>query len=429
MALEVPAGESSDSPPRSVTVHGSAQGMVVGDHAIVTNIFQMYPDASSPLADPKLGIRSAEFEALIAERTRDFVGRDFIFHAIDNVLMSPSIRSGYVIIAGEPGVGKTTLAAELVKRRGWVHHFNIASQNIRSARDFLANVCAQLIVRHGLEHATLPPEALQDSGYLVRLLGEATGKASGEPVVVLVDALDEADDKGLPPETNVLYLPQTLPAGAYMVVTTRPRHDYRLFVDSAEDIFLDDASRQNLADVERYVRNFIAANQATMAERMAGWRVTEEDFVAAMIDRSEGNFMYLVYVIRDIRDGRLTTATIDSITDLPRGLREYYRRHWRKMREADPVLFDTVYAPIVCMLAAVKEPVSVADVAAWTKLESSRVTTVIREWREFLNEERRDGVILYRIYHASFRDFLNEEVGLTTSHERISDTAFAKIRW
>ena len=79
---------------------------------------------------------------------------------------------------------------QLVKTRGYVHHFNISLQGITSTADFLGNVCAQLIVRYGLPHAELPDSALKDSGFLVSLLSEAAAKSAGKPVVVLVNALD-----------------------------------------------------------------------------------------------------------------------------------------------------------------------------------------------------------------------------------------------
>ncbi len=51
-----------------------------------------------------------------------------------------------------------------------------------------------------------------------------------------------------------------------------------------------------------------------------------------------------------------------------------------------------------------------------------------REWRQFLNvSETEEGDRLYRIYHTSFQDFLEEEVGLVTYHARIAEHALAKI--
>jgi hypothetical protein len=173
----------------------------------VPHIFNEVSPALSPY------IHLQEFQALIEERTQNFIGRDFIFKAIDDFIEDPNFPSGYIVISGEPGIGKTALISQLVKQAGYVHHFNIASQNIRSHRDFLGNICAQLIARYKLSHLELPPEATQDSGFLSRLLSEAAQQEPNRPVIVLVDALDEAEDTGLTTSTNRLYLPPILPVG------------------------------------------------------------------------------------------------------------------------------------------------------------------------------------------------------------------------
>src|SRR5205085_2703647 len=129
------------------------------------------------------------------------------------------------------------------------------TQNIRSVRDFLSNTCAQLIVRYGLEHSHLPAEATRDSGFLSQLLGEAAERASGSSVVVVVDALDEAEDIGLAPTANRLFLPQSLPPHVYFILSTREKEDYRLTVDRRQDIYLDDRSPENQEDVRRYIHN------------------------------------------------------------------------------------------------------------------------------------------------------------------------------
>ena len=386
--------------------------------------YDLYAQASAAL---NRHIRLREFETLVEERTRHFVGREFIFRAIEDYLQDPEFPSGYIEILGEPGIGKTALVAELVRRRGYVHHFNIATQNIRSAQDFLANVCAQLIVRHELaHHNTLPPEAIRDGGFLSQLLAEIAEQREG-PTVALVDALDEAEDLGLPPAANILYLPQTLPDGLYFVVTAREKADLRLFVDRSKDIYLRDNDPQNLADVRRYVRSFLQKHQARMSSLMEAWGTAGDEFVEIITDKSEGNFMYLVYVLGDIRDGKLATANLDQIHHLPRGLQAYYRRHWRSMRAQHEERFDTYYEPVVCILATVREPVTIAQVQEWTGLNPARIKMVIDDWREFLNVDESGAEPLYRIYHASFQDFLKREVGLVPYHERIARTALDKI--
>ena len=217
----------------NVKVEGG-QGAVIGDFATVIQIFKEAPPALATQ------IRTQEFVALIEERTRTFVGREYVFAAIDQALGEPEFRSGYVVIQGEPGIGKTAIVAQLVKSRGLVHHFNVAPLGIRSPQAFLSNVCAQLITRYGLDYKSLPPEATQDGGFLARLLLEAAADETHRPVVVVVDALDEAEDVGLTPGANRLFLPPSLPDDVYFVVSTREQADFPLFVDQRRDFYLRD---------------------------------------------------------------------------------------------------------------------------------------------------------------------------------------------
>ncbi|NMO53707.1 ATP-binding protein [Actinoplanes sp. TBRC 11911] len=407
--------------PEHVRVLGG-QGTVIGDG---NTIYQTFTNAPASISSH---IRVREFATIVAERTRGFVGREFVFAAVERLLVAPGFDSGYVVIRGEPGIGKTSLIAELVRRHGHVHHFNVALQNIRSAHDFLSNVCAQLVVRYGLSHAALPPEATAGGGFLSRLLAEAVEKAPDRRVVLLIDALDEADDLGVAVGANRLFLPAVLPDGVHIVATSREVHDYRLAVDSMDEIALRDDDPHNRQDIAQYVRDFVQANHDPMRERLAGWGTTVEEFADLLTARSQGNFMYLVAVLRDIRSGRIDVERIGDLEQLPRGLRAYYLRHWRAMMAADPELFRTLYEPVICMLAVAHEPVSAADLSRWTGLSPNRVRGVLRDWREFLNEERTDGApTRYRLYHASFQDFLRDEVALDEYHEAIAAAALGKL--
>jgi AAA ATPase domain len=322
--------ESRDSAASNYDVEVTGgKGAVIGDYATV---FQVFTQATSPLASL---IRAREFEAVVEERTRKFVGRDFVFAAIDEALHTDEFPSGYIVVQGEPGIGKTALLAQLVKEHGYVHHFNIDPQGIRSSQAFLSNVCAQLVVRYELDHAALPAEATQDGGFMLRLLTEAVANGDNIPLVVVVDALDEAEDIGLASRANRLFLPPTLPAGVYFVVSTRELYDYRLFVDARRDIYLREDDPQNLKDIRAYIREFLRANPEKMAAKIEEWRVPEHEFVEALTANSEGNFMYLVHVLGDIRSGALTASSVDDIRKLPQGLRAYYRLHWNEMRSID----------------------------------------------------------------------------------------------
>lgn len=409
--------------PKDVDVSGG-KGVVVGDYATV---FQSFGDDRRPVSS---FIRSAQFGALVDERTRDFVGRDFVFDGIRQVLTGREFASGYLMIRGEPGIGKTAIAAMLVLRGSYVHHFNIAPENIRSPRQFLENVCAQLIVRYGLDHPTLPPQVGEDSGFLSQLLKEAAERArqDGElPVVVVVDALDEVEDTGIAPSANRLYLPRALPAGVFFVLTTREEADYRLDVDNETEIWIRDDDPANEHDVARYIEAFIDAHPRDMRERIQAWDLDPAAFVAELTRLSEGNFMYLVHVLPEIAAGRLSRETVGGIGSLPRGLNAYYKRHWRDMKDVDLGRFSTLQRPVLCFLAISREPVTILELMEWTHLDPGHIKSVIADWRRFLNEDSESDPPRYRIYHRSFAEFLDAEEDLRWYHSQIATRALSKI--
>jgi hypothetical protein len=384
----------------------------------IPGIYQQLHEAPRAIASH---VRTAEFETLVRDRTQSFVGRDYVFRAITGALSDSEFSSGYVVIQGEPGIGKTSLIAELASRHGHVHHFNIASQNIRSTGDFLASICAQLIVKYGLPYDELPSQARIDGGFLLRVLNEISKAHPENKVVVLVDSLDESDfdPRGI---GNPLLLPRALPPGVYFIVTSRERVAERLLVDRREDIYLRDTDPENLDDVRRFAELQLAEHPGLDGEPSA------TRIVDVVVDRSDGNFMYVVHVLRDIRRGRLELKDLDDPRKLPKGLRAYYQTHWRLMRERDGDRFQTYYEPVVCMLATARKPVALEQIGEWTQLKLTQVREVVREWADFLNVDLGpDGESRYRIYHTSFQDFLREEVGLQKYNERIADHALKRI--
>lgn len=62
-----------------------------------------------------------DYRELITRVTEDFFGRTRVRETVDDFLKAKSPR--YFLLLGEPGCGKTAFMADLVKRRGYPHHF------------------------------------------------------------------------------------------------------------------------------------------------------------------------------------------------------------------------------------------------------------------------------------------------------------------
>lgn len=370
-----------------------SRGTVIGSDNQVYNYF--LNERYAPLAHKLISSTT-----LIEEKTRDFVGREFVFDSFRR--FTQQSPCGYFVIKGEAGIGKTAIIAHLVKTFAYAHHFVIAPQGITRPEQFLENICAQLIAKYGLSRpSALPADAGRDSSLFAELLVEVSRKLpTGEQAVILVDALDEAAWHPGGRE-NVLYLPEFLPEGVFIVVTTRIKQDFPLAVERSQVYYLDAGSPENRADALAYIRRY--AGREAMQARLEQWGLMPEEFAGWILRKSEGNFMYLRHVLPAIEAGKFEHGTVD---ELPQGLLEYYERHWRQIRAIDEDAWVEYRQPVIYFLATAQESVTVWQISSWSDLKPARVLAAIRDWREFLDEEVAGEVKRYRIYHASFREFL-----------------------
>ncbi len=372
-----------------------------------------------------------DFVAYIQEKTRGFVGRNWIFEQITRFLTNH--QRGYFFIVGDPGIGKSALAGQLVKTHGFIHHFNIRAEGINKPAIFLRNICSQLIDTFGLNYTELPAQAFDDAGFLNRLLNEvSSGLAPHESCVIVVDALDEVEQGLAIAGINPLYLPTLLPEGIYFVVTVRDDQRYmpRVACES-ETLYIQTEASENRRDVADYIRSWIVDDD--IQHYIARQGIDSQMFVKDMVNKSEGNFMYLRYVLPEIQQGAYQDQDFDAI---PTGLVNYYEDHWRRMRGQNEDAWFRYKLPVLVALSVMYEPASLALIAEYSGVkETSRVLNVVQAWSQFLHEEKAEigGHIQkrYRLYHASFFEFIASKEQVT--EERVNlDAAkryIAGIMW
>ena len=384
-----------------------------------TLIAPMALSSSSSLDEPETQGVPLPFQSLITDKTEGFVGRDYVFEAIEEFLQYQSC--GYFIIEADPGVGKSAIIAEYVKRTGCVAHFNVRSQGINRAEEFLKCVCTQLIERYKLAYP-LPfnPEHTRDGNFLARLLNEistldvgsldsyATTTLSTQPnsqhkLVIAVDALDEVDLSTQTSGANVLYLPASLPQGVYFIVTKRMT-PVPLVVNHQRIFELMQYATESLQDVQTYIRRCVNQSEALQAW-IANRGLTVEEFVSMLAEKSDRNFMYLRYVLPAIESGAYQDLSIEN---LPEGLEQYYYQHWQNMGMTAKPLPRTKIK-IVYVLAEARKPVSRQLISEFSGEDALTVQEVLDEWQQFLREQRIDGQTGYSIYHVSFQEFLHQQ--------------------
>lgn len=417
--------KSHQSPTNAHDVHGavlsgSFHGPVAvgGGNAVdwrYSTIVQHYPALRDYIYDFKQKIETA---------TRWFVGRDFVFDALETFIRQNSC--GYFRLIAEAGLGKTALAAEIAKRYSAPAYFYSASEGRKRHGQCLNHLCAQLVARYELPYDHLPERAGQDPSFLRRLMREAVNRHdSSQPLLIVIDALDEADP--VYAAENWLSLPPALPEGVYILLTHRPG-DFLVTTNPRTPVERftlnwDDPHQQK--DITVHLRRQARRSAITSILESADPPVTVDTFVSKLRAASQGNFMYLDYELADIERAEPGYHPL-RLDELPHGLTDYYDRFWERMKRAKKeqgqAAWNDLYCPVIALLGVAQEPVT----EDWLATHSGREIAEVREqaldpWRRFLGREQREGKETWRIVHQSFADFLAHKVNLTAAHGQVAE--------
>jgi hypothetical protein len=396
----------------SVAIEGGAAGAVIitGNQNIVgdNNAFTINPGIDAEelarvlhkLLNPQKV--STQFRSLIADKTEGFVGREYVFDAIQSFINDNP--KGYFTITGDPGMGKSAILAKYSQDTGCIAHFNVQLQGLNRADQFLEGVCKQLIDRYQLPYDSLPLNATQDGEFLGQLLDEAAQNRNSQPVIIAVDALDEVDAASYK-NANILYLPPHLPEGVYFILTRRRDVEVPLTSYTPKGIIsLLDYQVDSQRDVRSFIQNRVEGSEK-LRQQIDERKETTIVFTDKIADKSENNFMYLRYVLQDIESGAYKDLSLENF---PQGLGDYYDFHWRRMgMDANPLPIEKIR--IVYVLGEVREPVSRRKICDFSGEEEYTVQKVLTEWQQFLHELMKESEKRYSVYHSSFRDFLHRQ--------------------
>ena len=91
-------------------------------------------------------VKAIAFERDIKRLTEGFIGREWVFEEIDRWLQQDEQR--FFILTGEPGIGKSAIAAQLTQIRQDIaaHHFCIAGRSgTIEPNNVLLSLAAQLV--------------------------------------------------------------------------------------------------------------------------------------------------------------------------------------------------------------------------------------------------------------------------------------------
>jgi hypothetical protein len=373
-------------------------GNVGGD--VTVSVTQEFSGRSVPLEaavpDPS--------DIFLAVGVEHFTGRQWLLKKIDQFILSNPC--GYIFIEADAGLGKTALAAWLVKSRNYINHFADYSDGALT-RTALTNLAGQLIAAfnvHNMASVGIVPEWAQDPARFGSLLSDASkNRQTKDPIVLVVDGLDgaEARERGLP-----FGLPAVLPEGVYVVATHRPGLSLERPKTPKVTLRIVKNDQDNASDISEYLAKMTSEDALATVLTEAG--VHPANFSELLAERCGGVWIYLSYVLREVRS---KLRRPDEISDLPLDLQDYYVaqvRHW----QMNPGWNEGLKA-LLATLGVAGEPLTAESL---TRLAGVANLDSVQEWcdltiRPFLTATPSSTAdeLQYQIYHASFRDVLNPD--------------------
>jgi hypothetical protein len=364
----------------------------------------------SPLLPTITGVVPLDFGPEIARFSAGFTGREWLNHELGLWLDNPKGRA--FVIIGEPGVGKSAIAAWLSQtRREQVLgiHF-CTSRNTRTLNpfEFVACLVAQLCTQLGGYAEAVEgrhPEVRRStaSDAFRELIVEPTRgmPAPAQPLLIIVDSLDEASAQEGETVVDVLVnQAEDLPAWLRIVATTRPEERILQRIRRLSPFELKAERPENLRDVTDYMHGRL---------RKRGLAVLSPSDAAATVHQLEeladGNFLYARMMLDAIEEGNLSPADLGRMTP---GLGEFYSTGFNRAFP-DVEAYSRDYLPILKSLAVAVAPIPFVLLQGVTASPPETVNRRLLKLKPYLRTYGQDNATEYALFHNSLRDWLVDQ--------------------
>jgi hypothetical protein len=380
-------------------------------------------------------MKAIAFERDIERLTEGFTGREWVFEEIDRWLQQDNER--FFILTGEPGVGKSAIAARLTQLRHDIaaYHFCIAGRSgTIEPNNVLLSLAAQLIeyfpgYAEALVNSIKPLrlsvsveitiESIKDStvqGVVINnlhtqnpqealniVLRQSLAALPNPPEqrqLILIDSLDEAvtfsDRDNL---VTLLAGLEDLPPWVCLLLTSRPEDRVLVEFEPLEPHRIEEMSVRNLADIREYVEGRV--EQPALQDQISKAALGSQTLIDEITKLSSGNFLYTKLLLNDIEAGR---QSLDDLSALPKSIDDIYLAFLRRFK---PQEWRNQYQPILGTLTVTQEPVTEDELANFTGIRPRIIRQDLGIVRQFLDvTENDDGDTTYAMFHQSLRDYL-----------------------
>ena len=402
-------------------------------------------------------LRPVEFGGFLEERRRHFVGRSWLFEAIENWL-NEKPNEPALLVFGDPGIGKSAIVAELVYRndrnRVLAYHCCQADANetLRPGT-FVRNIAAMIASRLNTYADHLVDDNLldlldvrmteQDPGFafdqavLAPLLN--IPEPQGTPRYLLIDALDEALTlRDVAKTGTIIDLLSSridrLPTWLRIIATSRGEPAVLSQLRALRFNKIDAQNPDNIDDIANMVRDRLS--EPELNAKLAAGDTTHEEVIKSLSE--SGNFLYAVEAVKGL-DRDLYGA--DELKKLPPGMASIYERWFRRTFNSDvpegKELLDNTRQLLQVVIAA-QEALTEAELARATKLDAElEIPKLLRKLASYL-PPRSDakGQLRYAPFHKTFVEWLTQDelkgtdyyVSARSGHKALAEACWAEYQ-
>ncbi|MFM9264470.1 SMEK domain-containing protein [Tychonema sp. BBK16] len=303
-------------------------------------------------------------EQIINESTELFVGRSEEFLKLDNFLADNS--SGVMLVKAAAGSGKTALLANWVKERQGNgcfiadHFFSQQYDKTRSVKSAYWNLLRQIYRYYELYDDQLPNELDELRKRLYNILKER-GAREDDPLVIVIDALDEIDAADIPFSLPFL---TSLPQNVFVIASARaelgeePKY-LENWSERSQKLHLDYLPCCAIAD---WLKQTGDGELAVFAE--------DSNFVTKLDEITEGFPLYLSYLIDELSQAVKQGINLHSILEqTPLGFSTYVQQQFKQLANVEQIKQQREVKELFALLSVALGVLSEDDIQDLTNLD------------------------------------------------------------
>jgi len=358
---------------------------------ILEKIFSIKEEEFKKYIDNKIKEQKTDntFKETIAKLTENFEGREEEIEKIKQFCVN---GRGFLIFWGEPGIGKSSLIAQTLKKIKEeenendlliIEYFINKPPTTDDIKDLIYHLNKRIDILFDLKGM---PKAYNihelAEGFRERL-EKIEKQNNARRLLILIDGLDELNE--LNKLNYIIHQKDFLS----IIFTSRKialiDDKYYSYNLKHETLYkLDEKS------IKKILEKFIDANLLT------------ENYIKKVLDKSDGNALYIHHLCDEIKSNKREPSDIES---LPKGLKRFFKEIIQKLSNR-----DTDVIKLLCLLAEIKEAISIQTIKDFLTINKSVILEILDKCKEIITKIKdiTTEEITYNLHHESLREVIKD---------------------